>query len=174
MEIFLIIVVILFFIVFFILYAKSKEAKKKEINDSLFFIRINLEHSNYSLTLFGAGVSLALLQSGYNKAEVFSYIALMSTAQNINYSNSNILLLTAISSRGVSLAKTIKLLYDSGKIRSEIYANDIAALSGLILINEDTDNWVKRVLYADPRANSGLIAELVGDDIDLIYEQIND
>ena len=98
------------------------------------------------------------MANGYSKEETFSYIALMSITQHANEAGDNVIELMKASTRGPSIANAINDLYKSGGIRKELFENDINALSSVISIDENQQQWIDKILTSDPAANADKVA----------------
>jgi hypothetical protein len=137
---------------------KAKENEEVIAHESLSFISTLLEASGYLLTHYGTGVSLASLWSGFTKEETFSHIALMSLAQHAKDAGNNAIDLSNISLRALAIAKEINALHSAGKIRADIYKNDINAIISVTTIDSNQVEWIDRVLTSNTQSNADRIA----------------
>ena len=137
---------------------KAEDEKLTSNINAISFISNTLEVSGYTITRHGIAVSLMLMANGYSKEETFSYIALMSITQHANEAGDNVIELMKASTRGPSIANSIHDLYKSGGIRKELFENDINALSSVISIDENQQQWIDKILTSDPAANADKVA----------------
>lgn len=82
----------------------------------------------------------------------------MSLAQHAKSAGSDIEALFEVSTRGLSVAKSLNLLYKKGLIRLEIYENDFKAIVGVSTIDGDQVNWITEVLESNSTSNKDTIA----------------
>ncbi|WP_225182170.1 hypothetical protein [Pectobacterium aroidearum] len=126
--------------------------------EALEYVVFLLKRNGYEITPHGSGVVLMSIVSGYTKEETFSYVGLISLAQHAYDSGNNVIMLADVASRGLAIAKITNELFKAGKIREELYINDISALSKIINIDDKQEETILLVLENDPAANADRVA----------------
>ncbi|MDQ9401631.1 hypothetical protein [Serratia marcescens] len=126
--------------------------------EELNFIQSMLEKCGYKLSPHGAAVSLMLMDSDYNKEETLSYVGLIALAQNMRTAGDGMVNIMQATGRGAKLAAIIKNLHDYGYIRTELFNNDISAISRLTNLDADHKAMIGVVLGSDPHADADDVA----------------
>lgn len=98
------------------------------------------------------------MMSGYSKEETFSYLGLIAVAQHAYDSGDNVLMLADVTSRGFTIAEITNELFKAGKIREELYHNDLSALSKIINVDDKQEVIIDQVLNCDSSANADRVA----------------
>lgn len=151
-------------IIILLIRARNKSKRIQHLKDSASYIQNNLAHSGYLLTKHGVLVAFSILEKGFSKYETYSWIAVLTSAQNMK-EHRDVITQIQISKRCLSLAKDIKFMYDNNLLREDVFTNDTSALRGILSIDENTDAWVERILSFDSYANESMIAELISIDM---------
>lgn len=126
--------------------------------EELNFIQSMLEKCGYQLSPHGAAVSLMLMDSDYNKEETLSYVGLIALSQNMRTAGDGMINIMQAVGRGTKLAAIIKKLHDYGYIRTELFNNDIPAISKLTNLDADHKAMIGAVLGSDPHADADDVA----------------
>ncbi|EFH3041242.1 TPA: hypothetical protein OCE24_000197 [Escherichia coli] len=160
MEVFLIIVGIVIINFVFLFIAKKQKSNNihASTTDALIFVEHALNVSGYKLTPYGASVSLLSLSNGFSKEETFSHIALMALSQHAKVAGSDVIELSKVSIRAMSIAESLTKLFRKGLIRSEIYKNDLNAIMAVSTINKNQEDWISIVLESNSTSNKDAIA----------------
>ncbi|EHQ1180560.1 hypothetical protein KE955_000591 [Escherichia coli] len=160
MEVFLIIVGIVIINFVFLFIAKKQKSNNihASTTDALIFVEHALNVSGYKLTPYGASVSLLSLSNGFSKEETFSHIALMALSQHAKAAGSDVIELSKVSIRAMSIAESLTKLFRKGLIRSEIYKNDLNAIMAVSTINKNQEDWISIVLESNSTSNKDAIA----------------
>ncbi|EHR9043336.1 hypothetical protein LG902_005027 [Escherichia coli] len=160
MEVFLIIVGIVIINFIFLFIAKKQKSNNihASTTDALIFVEHALNVSGYKLTPYGASVSLLSLSNGFSKEETFSHIALMALSQHAKVAGSDVIELSKVSIRAMSIAESLTKLFRKGLIRSEIYKNDLNAIMAVSTINKNQEDWISIVLESNSTSNKDAIA----------------
>ncbi|TBR56057.1 hypothetical protein EYS06_00010 [Escherichia albertii] len=160
MEVFLIIVGIVIINFVFLFIAKKQKSNNihASTTDALIFVEHALNVSGYKLTPYGVSVSLLSLSNGFSKEETFSHIALMALSQHAKVAGSDVIELSKVSIRAMSIAESLTKLFRKGLIRSEIYKNDLNAIMAVSTINKNQEDWISIVLESNSTSNKDAIA----------------
>ncbi|MDQ8063227.1 hypothetical protein REY73_25875, partial [Escherichia coli] len=71
---------------------------------------------------------------------------------------SDVIELSKVSIRAMSIAESLTKLFRKGLIRSEIYKNDLNAIMAVSTINKNQEDWISIVLESNSTSNKDAIA----------------
>jgi hypothetical protein len=87
------------------------------------------------------------LASGYSPAETVLHAFKLTLAVRLTTSaGDDIVKLLAMSGAAVSGVKQMAKWRDSGAIRSELFENDLKAITGMVYPSPASDGWIKKVM----------------------------
>jgi hypothetical protein len=135
---------------------RSRRSKQPDV-DGVGEVRKHLRVMGYELTPYGTGVALLSIKSGYNPVEVASHIAHVTLALDVREAWRDPDELERLALRGMALLEILKKHKDSGAMPPTQWKNDARAVMGIIMVNQEQEGWVERVL-GDPVAGKERLA----------------
>jgi hypothetical protein len=135
----------------------TTEKPQAEANNRIEGVEVHLRKMGYESTLYGAGLALFEMESGYNAVETASHIALTTLARDVREAGTNIIKLVSFLPQAMHLLAVLKDYKDQGMMHPTQWQNDANAIWHVVSVDEHQEEWIEKVL-SDPIAGKKRLA----------------
>lgn len=109
-------------------------------------VKIVLGKLGYDTTLYGAGVALLSLQSGYSEAETASHLALATLAHDVKEAGFDLQKSMALVAHAGAMIDILGELKNAGLMREIFFKNDGSAMLKVAIPSSEQTSWIDKVL----------------------------